>query len=120
MTDHVCTCGHTYGAHSVVGDHGCLADIGAATDANPRGCRCEKFERRRSERDITADVDAIEARLAELYAERRGHLIEPQPQCDPETGDFLGPCWGWCSNCGKTQVDAAQGYDTCGSCMEGA
>ena len=75
---------------------------------------------RRSERDVTAEVDHLEARLAELYTERRGRLIEPQPQCDPETGDFLGPCWGWCSCCGKTQVDAAPGDDTCSDCARSA
>ncbi len=74
---------------------------------------------RRSERDITADVDRLEVAIAELYIERRGRLVEPQPQCDPATGDFLAPCWGWCSNCGRAQVDAALGDDTCAHCLEG-
>lgn len=75
---------------------------------------------RRSEREVTAEVDHFEARLAELYTERCGRLVEPQPQCDPDTGDFLSPCWGWCSSCGKVQVDAARGDDTCGDCLERA
>ena len=72
---------------------------------------------RRSERDITADISALEAHLVNLYAERRGRLIEPHPPCAPETGAFLAPCWGWCSNCGKERIDAAQGDDTCTNCV---
>lgn len=72
--------------------------------------------RRRSEAEITADVEALEVRLEELYAERRGRLIEPQPPTG-EDGEPLGPQWGWCAGCGRRQVDAAQGDDTCGDCL---
>lgn len=29
-----------------------------------------------------------------------------------------GSTWGWCCCCGAVQVNAADGYDTCQSCLE--
>lgn len=47
--DRMCECGHKRSEHSDHGDRGCLADVGAPSEPNPRGCNCEKFARSRAQ-----------------------------------------------------------------------
>jgi len=83
--------------------------------ANPMAVTCDKCLAKMPERTLSGAVDAVEGRLAILYLARRGRIIDGQEPQDPELG---GPCWGWCGGCGKVQVDAGAGNDTCPTCIE--
>ena len=61
---------------------------------------------RRHEATITADIIAVEKKLAALYHERRGRLVDGDPARA-----------GWCGACGRNQVDAMDGKDTCMDCL---
>jgi excisionase family DNA binding protein len=49
-------------------------------------------------------IDALERHLHTLYAQRAG-MMEP------------GEDWGWCASCGRNTVFAAEGEDTCRTCL---
>lgn len=51
------------------------------------------------DRRITRKAAGLDA----LYQERRGRMT--------------GAEYGWCVLCGKNQVHAADGYDTCADCL---
>jgi hypothetical protein len=68
----------------------------------------------RTETEVTGEIRVVEAHLEALYTERRGRLVDG-------TGDGeTAPAYGWCSNCGRVQVCASDGWDTCGTCTESA
>jgi hypothetical protein len=57
-----------------------------------------------SETELSRQIGRFEAAIGELYAARAGQLI------DGRDG------YGWCISCGRNPVNAAAGWDTCGSC----
>jgi hypothetical protein len=98
-----------------------LCGLAVGLEANYTGdvarVTCDPCLAKVPERSLSGAIDALECRLATLYLARRGRVIDGQEPQDPELG---GPCWGWCVSCGKAQVNAGDGNDTCPTCLERA
>ena len=66
------------------------------------------MSRRRSEAQITVEVEETKLRLRALHDERRGLLV---------VGNSDEVLLAWCCACGERAVVVSEGEDTCGACV---
>jgi len=76
--------------------------------------------------ELTATIEMMNARLAQLYNMRRGKLIKTGHQITRGVGRPVGDgvyeavpedVYAWCGSCGRNTVKPSAGEDTCGSCL---
>lgn len=67
----------------------------------------KKMLAKRGEEEITGEIKLVLLRLKDLYLERRGAVIEDDPEGD----------WAWCASCGMEEVDCTKGSCICLDCQ---
>lgn len=97
--------------------HETLVDLAKRYNVDPTSANREQeidqavieFLNKRSEPEITLEINNTFARLRDLYLERRGALIADDP-----SGDHA-----WCAICGMEPVNLVKETATCQDCRPG-